>query len=318
MEDQDLPKKLTPEEIEQQKKNLERQQEEIKENPVEKDSGVRLSDINEDITQKGENIRNTQNKINDIRDQLGLPPSAEVPSSIKNDQDSIGKLNQEKLQIEEKMKEVESRANNMTTNEGEKFSVLTDSKDIQEYKELKKQLVDIESKNPNETNEKSEETKKFEGNLKTILDDISTKSKTMLDALYERQQQQFTSLQSPDEFQGIVSHLKSIKNFDGKFDINGLDLINENIQKISRLIENMNPKQTGGEVRDNPQNLEKLAYGAKSFSASLDEAGRNLGPELADEKMEDKRKELRKSLGILSEQTQKLNSLASRMRNNFR
>jgi hypothetical protein len=80
----------------------------------------------------------------------------------------------------------------------------------------------------------------------------------------------------------------------------------------------MKPKNIGGGVRDNPQSLEKLAYGAKTFSASLDEAGRNLGPELADEKIEEKRKELRKSFGILSEQTQKLNSLASRMRANLR
>lgn len=275
MENQEPPKRLTPEEIEQQKKSLEQKDEKV-EQPIEKDNSVILSDINKKIENKNQINKDTENKINDIRSQLGLPPSDEIPPSINTEQKAIDKLNQEKSNLENQSKVIE---------------------------------VNQESQN--------ESVKKFESNLRSAIDDISTKSKTMLDALYERQQQQFTPLQNPDEFQGIVSHLKSIKNFDGKFDINGLEQINENIQKISRLIENMNPKNRGGGVRDNPQNLEKLAYGAKTFSASLDEAGRNLGPELVDEKMEEKRKKLRKSLGILSEQTQKLNSLASRMRANF-
>lgn len=275
MENQELPKKLTPEGIEQQKKNLE-QKDEKTEQPIEKDDSTLLSDVNEKIEKKTQIVEDTKNKIDEIRNGLGLPPSDEIPPSVKTEEEAINKLNQEKNNLESSTQRSEA------------------------------------------SEESQENIKRFEGNLKSVIDDISTKSKTMLDALYERQQQQFTPLQNPDEFQGIVSHLKNIKNFDGKFDINGLDQINENIQKISRLIENMNPKNTGGGVRDNPQSLEKLAYGAKTFSASLDEAGRNLGPELADEKMEEKRKELRKSLGVLSEQTQKLNSLASRMRSNFR
>jgi len=268
MENQELNQKITTEII---KPTIE-----TTEQPIKKDSSVVLSNINEKIENKNQIATDTKNKIDDIRSQLGLSLSYELPLSIKAEQETIDKLNQEKSNLENQNKISE---------------------------------VNQESQNEN--------TKKFEGNLRSAIDDISTKSKTMLDALYERQQQQFTPLQNPDEFQGIVSHLKTIKNFDGKFDINGLGQINENIQKISRLIENMNPKNTGGGVRDNPQSLEKLAYGAKSFSASLDEAGGNLGPELADEKMEEKRKELRKSLGVLSEQTQKLNSLASRMRSNF-
>lgn len=244
--------------------------------PIEKDSSTILSNIKNNIENKNQITKDTKNQIDDIRNQLGLSPTDEIPPSIKTEQEAISKLNQEKSNLENQNKISE---------------------------------VNQESQNEN--------TKRFESNLRNAIDDISTKSKTMLDALYERQQQQFTPLQNPDEFQGIVSHLKSIKNFDGKFDVNGLEQINENIQKISRLIENMNLKNTGGGVRDNPQNLEKLAYGAKTFSASLDEAGRNLGPELADEKIEEKRKELRKSIGILSEQIQKLSSLASRMRANF-
>jgi hypothetical protein len=275
MENQELPKNLTPEEIEKQKENLEKKDKKT-EQPIEKDDSALLSDVNKKIQKKTQIIEDTKNKIDEILNELGLPSSDEIPPSVKIEEKLITQLNEEKTNLESNIKKSEV------------------------------------------SEESQENIKKFEGNLRSAIDDISTKSKTMLDALYERQQQQFTPLQNPDELQGIVSHLKSIKNFDGKFDINGIDQINENIQKISRLIENMNPKNTGGGVRDNPQSLEKLAYGAKTFSASLDEAGRNLGPELADEKMEEKRKELRKSLGILSEQVQKLNSLALRMRSNFR
>jgi len=185
---------------------------------------------------------------------------------------------------------------------------------------LNQEKSDLEQKNNFDASNQelqNESVKRFENNLRSAMDDISSKSKTMLDALYERQQQRLTPLQNQDEFQGMASHLKNLKNFDGKFDLDGLEQINLAIQKTSRLLENMRPQQTS-QVRENPENLEKLAYGAKSFSASADEAGRNLGSELADEKLEEKRKELRKSLGILSEQAQKLNSLSAKMRSNFR
>jgi len=102
METPELPKNLTPEEIEHQKQNLE--QEPAKEDPVEKDTTLRLSEINEDITKKETSMTDTQNQIDGVRDQLKLPPSDEVPPSIKRDQDFIEKLKQEKLQVKELMK----------------------------------------------------------------------------------------------------------------------------------------------------------------------------------------------------------------------
>ncbi|MEA3399402.1 MAG: hypothetical protein U9R00_02730 [Patescibacteria group bacterium] len=274
MKNQEIPKKLTSKERELQNKNLE-QKKEIGQ-PIQKDNSIVLSNLNKKTKDKNQINIDTKNKIDNIRDELGLPFSIETPPSIKTEQEAIGKLNQEKMKLENQNK-------------------------INE--------VNQESQN--------EDIKRFEGKLRSVIDDISTKSKTMLDALYERQQQQFTPLQNPDEFQGIVSHLKNIKKFDEKFDVKSLNQINQNIQKISLLIGNMHPKNIGRGVRDNPQNLEKLAYGAKTFSASLDEAGRNLGPELTDRKKEKERKELRKSLGILSEQTQNLHSLVTKMRLNL-
>ena len=272
MENQEIPKKLTPEEVKQKNKQLE-QQEETKQNPPEEDNTIRLSDINDNISKKEKNIENTQNKINDIRGQLGMPPSDEIYPSIKNDHDLIGKLNQEKLKIE--------------------------------------------GKNPSEANEKSEETKKFEGNLKTTLDDISSKSKTMLDALHERQQDRLTPLQSNENFQIMASSIKNLKSFESKVDINSVTKLIEDINKLSRLFDEIKI-QRSSTVKENPQNLEKLAFGAKSFSSSVEESGRKLPIEMEDKQMEEKSKELRKSLQNLSEQSKKLWLFAAKMRENSR
>ncbi len=100
METPELPKNLTPEEIERQKQNLE--QEPTKETHVEKDTSVRLSEINEDITKKETNVADTQNKIDAVRNELKLPPSTEIPPSIKTSQDAIQKLKQESKDIHKK------------------------------------------------------------------------------------------------------------------------------------------------------------------------------------------------------------------------
>lgn len=105
MENQEIPKKLTPEEIEQQEKNLEQSQE--IESPNEKDDSLRVSEIDIEISQKEQNIEETKNKIDDIRNSLGLPPSDEIPPSIQSQKNSLGKLNQEKLDIEKKNQEAE-------------------------------------------------------------------------------------------------------------------------------------------------------------------------------------------------------------------
>lgn len=312
MENQEDPKKLTPEEIEQQKKNLEQKQKE--QIPKENDA-VLLSNINKEITKKEENIQNTQNEINDIRSQLGLSTFNEIPPSIKNAQDSIGKLNQEKANIEAKIQEVISRA---SLKVGDVLT-LTDSKDIQEYKELKKQLENIENKNFNEVGEKSEETKRFEENLKVILGDISIKSKKILDALDYRYQKKLISLIKREDFFTMNSTIKNLGNIESKIDINTVSKIIDGINQLNQLFNNIEiQRSSNGEVKEENQNLEILADSAKRFSASVDESGRKLPIEMEDKKMEEKSKELRISLQKLTEQSQKLWLFASKLRENTR
>lgn len=330
MENQEIPSNLTPEEIEQQKKNLEQKQEEKVENPKEEDSAIRLSGINEEIAKKEESMQNTQNKINEIRDGLGLPQSDEIPPSIQSTQDSIEKLNQEKEKltsenletVSAKMTDVKSRAE-VVEKDGKKFFKFSSVDDENEYKKLQEQFHDLANKglSDKESNqeevEKTEETKRFEGNLKTALDDISGKSKTMLDALYERQQDRLTPLQSNENFQMMASSIRNLKGFESKIDTNSVTKLIEDVNKLSQLFDEIKIQQSAM-LKENPQNLEKLAYGAKTFSASVEESGRKLPIEMEDKQMEEKSKELRIGLQKLSEQSQKLWLFASKLRENSR
>ncbi len=186
-------------------------------------------------------------------------------------------------------------------------------------KEDIKQLGNIEGKNPNEaTNEaQNEDTKKFERNFKTGLENISSQSKTMLDALYERQQERLTPLQSNENFQMMASSIRNLKNFEGKIDIDSISKTTEDINKLSRLFDDIKIKPSG-QIKEKPQNLEKLAFGAKKLSASCEESKNGLPIEMSDKQMEEKSKELRKSLQRLSEQTQKLWLFAVKLRESTR
>lgn len=278
MENQELPKDPNPEEL-PEKPNLE-QKNEKPVMPTEEDPNILLSGINEKIAEKEHVIEDTKDKINEIRGQLGQPPSDEIPPSIKGTQDSIEKLNQEKS-------------------------------------EINGQPESIEGKNSIETTEKSEGTKRFENNLKGTLDDITTNSKTMLDALYERQQDRLTPLQGNENFQIMASSIKNLKNIESKIDPNSIGELIKHVDTLSRAFDDIKVQQSSL-VKENPQNLEKLAFGAKKFSASAEEGGRKLPIEMEDKQLEEKSKELRKSLQKLSEQSQKLWLLAVRLRENSR
>jgi len=97
MENQEGPKKIKPEESEQQKKNLEQKQEE---QIPKKDDVILLSNINQEIDQKKESINNTMSNINNIRSKLGLETSTEIPPSVQQAQESIEKLKEEESKLE--------------------------------------------------------------------------------------------------------------------------------------------------------------------------------------------------------------------------
>jgi hypothetical protein len=163
----------------------------------------------------------------------------------------------------------------------------------------------------------NEDTKKFERNFKVGLENISNQSKTMLDALYERQQERLTPLQSNENFQIMASSIKKLNNFEGKIDIDSISKIIEEINRISTLFDDIKIKPSG-QVKENPQNLEKLAFGAKKFSASCEEGKNGLPIEMVDKQIEEKSNELRVSLQRLSEQTTKLWLLAAKLRDSIR
>ncbi|MCX6751228.1 MAG: hypothetical protein NT161_00435 [Candidatus Nomurabacteria bacterium] len=182
---------------------------------------------------------------------------------------------------------------------------------------FKKPPVNIRDKDSSQTNEESEDTKRFESNLRQIIEDFSTQSKIMIDALYERQQNRLTPLQNNEQFQGMVSHIKNIKNFEEKFNIESIEKINENINKLSRLFNDMKFQPVGNRMAEDSQNVEKLISGAKIFSASCQESGRKLPIEMENKKMEEKSKELRLSLDRLSREVQNLWMFAVKLRENM-
>ena len=164
----------------------------------------------------------------------------------------------------------------------------------------------------------AEENKKLERNLKGVVDTFDGQSKVMLDALYERQQAGLTPLLPADKFQGLVTHMRDIKSMEGRLDTEAIEKINQNINKISMLINDVKVEPNGQPPRVGPENLEKLAIGARIFASSVEEAGRNLPIEMMDKKKEEKSKELRLSLQNLREQAQRLYMFASKLKEDFR
>ena len=164
----------------------------------------------------------------------------------------------------------------------------------------------------------AEENKKLERNLRGVVDTFDGQSKVMLDALYERQQAGLTPLLPADKFQGLVTHMRDIKSIEGRLDTEAIEKINQNINKISMLINDIKVEQNGQPPRVGPENLEKLAIGARIFASSVEEAGRNLPIEMMDKKKEEKSKELRLSLQNLREQAQRLYMFASKLKEDFR
>jgi hypothetical protein len=254
MKNQEIYKKSTFEKTE----NIKQSKEKI-ENSTQESEPIRLPDINQEILKKEENIQNTRIEIDDIRNRLRLAPTDETPPSIKIQQESIAKLDQEKY----------------------------------------------------------EENKRFESNLKTTLADISTKSKTMIDALYERQQNKLTPLQSNEDFQKMVSSIRNLKNFESKIDIDFVSKIIDNVKQLNQSLDNIKI-QRSSIMREDTQNLEKLRYGAKSFSVSVDGNRRGIPIEMKDKQMEEKSRELRISLQKLTEQSEKLWLFASKLKESVR
>ena len=164
----------------------------------------------------------------------------------------------------------------------------------------------------------AEENKKLERNLKGVVDTFDGQSKVMLDALYERQQAGLTPLLPADKFQGLVTHMRDIKSMEGRLDTEAIEKINQNINKISMLINDVKVEPNGQPPRVGPENLETLAIGARIFASSVEEAGRNLPIEMMDKKKEEKSKELRLSLQNLREQAQRLYIFASKLKEDFR
>lgn len=100
MKNQEFPKKLTNEAVNQRAKNLE-QKDQRTEQAIEKNDSALSFDADEEIKNKAQIDEDTKNKIDEIRNSIGISPADEVPPSIKMEERATNKLNQEKENSEE-------------------------------------------------------------------------------------------------------------------------------------------------------------------------------------------------------------------------
>jgi len=300
MENNELSKKLIPEEVNQQIEKLEQSQ--GNKGTKEKDNSLRISEIDKKILEKEQNIKETENKINDIKNSLGLLPSDEIPPSIQSQKDSLGKLNQEKLDIETRIKKIIDR----TTLKVDGEPAITNSEDVKEYKELNKKLTEINNQENFLGN--TEEIKKFEISVKTALGDISSRSKTMLDALYERQH-------SDKYFQGMAIAIKNLSKIENNIDVNQVNKIMENVRNLSNLFKEIKIKPAPQfKSRENENNLNKLMPGIRIFREKVSEGAHKINVEMQDKKLEEKSRELSIALRMLAEDSEKLEFSIAKLR----
>lgn len=158
-----------------------------------------------------------------------------------------------------------------------------------------------------------EDVKRFESNFKGIVKNISSDSKVVLDALYERQQEKLTPIQTNENFQRMAYIIKNLSNFDEKINKESISEFSDNINRLNQLFNDIRIYATSS-TKESRQNLEKLAFGSKKFSNSCEEYKSRLPIDISDKDVEAASKELRRSLQKLSEQTQNLMVFASKLR----
>lgn len=178
---------------------------------------------------------------------------------------------------------------------------------------IEKLIAKKMSEQQNTPDEKNEYANKVMEKLNDVLSEMYSKSRVMLDALYERQNQHLSPLQTTDNFTMIAGLLKNISNREKLTDPQKIPEVVKQINTLGRLFEEINPKRGGRYFRENPKNLEKLMYGAKSFASFCEESLRRIPIEKNSE-LEDNLIGLKNAFYGLSEKSSRLYRLAGRLR----
>lgn len=191
-----------------------------------------------------------------------------------------------------------------------KEEIKTIVEDLQEQQEQPKEIDENEGElNEAEKHfesvkneEKLEEIRRFEANLKTSLENISNSGMKILDALNERQEMRLTPLQSEDDFYRMVSLFKSLSNNETKFDVSTLENIKQGFQNLGSTFEEMEFQNRGG-ISENLDNLERLSYSLRNFAAVCDDVSRKLPIELPDKQVEELVLQLKNTLQVVDQKS---------------
>lgn len=301
-----------------------------KEKVVEIKEISRSIDIGTQITEETKKIEETKEQINILRNTLNLPPTDEIPPSMELTKAKIENLKKEEEKIisKEAVPEVKNeilqenrepliQPEEVTSEELEKAEEYNNPEEreaqgdqVQTQKEWRKTFERQKSL------ESNEESKIFERNIKTALEEITSSSRTMMDALYERQQNRLIPLQSEDAFYSMASQLKQLGSFEGKIDKDSISEIISKYRNIANMLSEFGPRG-GGTIVEDTRNLEKLIHGVRKFSSVAEDWGRRFPVEMKDPELQEKSIELRKVLQNLSSNSQRFQSLAIRMREKF-
>lgn len=201
----------------------------------------------------------------------------------------------------------------------DELKVADQVKSAREIEEIRKS-IDLEKiKNQDTASKinhevKNEEEKILKASIKIVLEEISGQSKTMLDALYQRQQDRLTPMQNSDHFQKIVSQIKNLEHIDVVINKDSLQEVIGGVKKLRNSFQEFRVMPSGGMIRENKDNLDRLVFGAKKFGIAVSESGSRLPVEIIDKEIEEDVKELKVSLAMLAEDSQKLWLLAAKMR----
>ncbi len=282
--DQDIKTILTLDQIEQQKKVLEQQQETLEEQPNKEVMVENLQNVTQDIDRKANIIEDTNTKIDAIRNVFGLEVSSEIPMSVEIEQKEINKLDHEKLSLEDKITAIENTAKVMTTNEGEKFSVITDPEVIAEYKRLKSERskesgVDQNSQNDPDTEkideakrQEQEENKKMEQKyMNEALEQVSYNLKRISSCFDDRQAQRFNAIFDDEDSFGPIAN-KLTENLD-------TEEVKNTLGRLGNIVEDFAGSR--GSFMDDSDSLYTLGNAFRRLASSISEISSKIKDEEA-------------------------------------
>jgi hypothetical protein len=238
--------------------------------------------IDEQINSHQETIKDTQNEINGVREKLGLPPTDEIPPSVQVEQERLEALEEE-------------RGSHNDENSNEESSVTEEP--LQPYQER----------------QQGEKESRYQSQVNQALQEITQGSEPLIRALKDREKQGLTPLRSEAQMGSIVTNFRSLS--ENRMSLNSEDIqgMADTVNRIAELFQGFGPER-GAPIRDNVDNLTKLAYGARELHDALESASKKLLSEEGDGLIEESKASVLSAVKNLNERSGAIYNVSLRLR----